>query len=308
MLTATIFNIQRFSLHDGPGIRTTVFLKGCPLRCSWCHNPESFDPRPEPAMAAARCIECHSCEPVCELGLAHPGVIGIADQDLGARCLRCGRCIEACPTEARQMLGRQMGVEELLQVLARDKVYHEESLGGITFSGGEPLSAGNAPFVVACLEKLVTEGVHTALDTCGHIQPAVLTRAADLVDLFLFDLKIMDSEAHRQATGQDNDLIHRNLKWLVHNGHEVRVRVPLIPDLTDDRANLEAMADLLLELNGPEGMPTVHLLPYHGFAAEKYQRLGRVHPLVDVHPMSPFEIETRAGWLESRGLTVHIGG
>jgi pyruvate formate lyase activating enzyme len=308
MMAATIFNIQRFSLHDGPGIRTTVFLKGCPLSCSWCHNPESMDAQPEPSVASVRCLTCHSCEPVCSLGLARPGGIGAEGMDGAALCVRCGQCVAACPTGARQILGQTYDVDELMEAVNRDRLYQEESHGGVTFSGGEPLAAGNAPFVLDCLGRLAAAGVHTAVDTCGHVRPEVLKDAARLADLFLFDLKIMDPAAHRQATGQDNQLIHRNLTWLLKQGNQVQVRVPLIPGLTDSRGNLEAMAAFLKDLADTGDPPPVHLLPYHGIAGEKYQRLGRINPLGELRPRSSEEIQICAGWLEAHGLDVHIGG
>lgn len=305
MITATVFNIQRFSLHDGPGIRTTVFLKGCPLRCLWCHNPESMDHRAEPSVAGGRCIGCDLCVPACSHGLT-----GRVDLDPAANrptdlCERCGQCAEACPAGARQMLGRSLGAADLIGELGRDTVYFEESGGGVTFSGGEPLSAANAPLVLECLTVLKRAGTHTAIDTCGHVAVDTLRQAAQLTDLFLFDLKIMDPQRHRQATGQDNHLIHQNLQTLLAGGSQVLVRIPLIPGQTDDRANLEAIGDFLGEFPTP---PPVHLLPYHAIAGDKYQRLGRREPLAGTRPLTDSEINERADWLAARGLQVRIGG
>lgn len=312
MICATVFNVQRFSLHDGPGIRTTVFLKGCPLRCVWCHNPESFDPRPEPSIAASRCIACGSCVRVCEHHLTGPvapdSVENRPAQHPENRCTRCGACAEACPTETRQMLGRRTTVEDLLDELDRDRLYHEESSGGVTFSGGEPLSASNAPFVIACLRRLSEQGVNTAVDTCGHVPAETLAHAAELADLFLFDLKIMDPEAHRRATGQDNALILRNLNWLVGEGHDVRLRMPLVPGWNDAPENLQKAAEYVRGLKTRGQVPEIYLLPFHGIARDKYQRLGRFNPMAQVSPLSDDEVATRARILKEHGLTVHIGG
>jgi pyruvate formate lyase activating enzyme len=308
MSTATVFNIQRFSLHDGPGIRTTVFLKGCPLTCLWCHNPESMDGRPEPSVAAARCIGCELCAPVCGHALT-----GRVDLDPAANrpdetCERCGQCADICPGGARQMLGCSYGADELLAEIQRDGVYHEESGGGVTFSGGEPLAPASAPLVLECLAALKAARIHTAVDTCGFVEPEILRRAAELADLFLFDLKIMDPERHRQATGRDNELIHENLKMLLSMGCQVWVRVPLIPGWTDDRLNLEAVAGFLVENCSGRELPPVHLLPFHAIAGDKYQRLGRADLLAETPPLTDHEIETRAGWLQAYGLTVRVGG
>jgi pyruvate formate lyase activating enzyme len=305
---ATIFNIQRFSLHDGPGIRTTVFLKGCPLRCQWCHNPESFDPVPELAVAGHRCVGCDLCVPVCG-----PGVAGRVDVDSLAnpsanQCEQCGNCSEACPAGAREMLGQGYNVQELLGELTHDGVYFEESAGGVTFSGGEPLSGVNAPFVLECLAGLRESGYHTIVDTCGYVNREDLQKAARLTDLFLFDLKIMDPDRHLEAVGCDNSLILENLGFLVKEGHRVWVRVPLIPGMTDDRENLEAVARFLGNLSAFGQVPPVHLLPFHRTAADKYQRLGRINPMADTREMTESEIETRAGWMKKSGLEVHIGG
>ena len=298
MTTATVFNIQRFSLHDGPGIRTTVFLKGCPLRCLWCHNPESMDPQAEPSVAGSRCLGCELCAPVCDHGLT-----GRVDLDPVANrptdlCERCGQCAEVCPTGAREMLGRDYGAAELVAELVRDGIYHEESGEGVTFSGGEPLTVTNAQLVLECLAALKKAGVHTTIDTCGHVKRDTLARAADLADLFLFDLKLMDSREHRKATGQDNNLILENLSFLIQTGKNIRIRVPLVPGFTDSKENLEAMAAFLIEKAQGHELPEVHLLPYHSVAADKYQRLGRANSLANVHPMAPDEIDVRAQWLD----------
>jgi pyruvate formate lyase activating enzyme len=308
MTTATVFNIQRFSLHDGPGIRTTVFLKGCPLRCLWCHNPESMDTRPEPMIAAGRCIGCELCAPVCAHNLTGRVALDSADNRPTQVCERCGQCAEACPSGARQMAGQVTGAAELLARLRRDAVYHEESGGGVTFSGGEPLSAGNAPLVLECLASLRKAGIDTAVDTCGHVNPDTLQRAAALTNLFLFDLKIMDPERHLAATGRGNRLVHENLQVLLGEARPVWVRVPLIPGWTDDRENLKAMAEFLVTAAGSAGPPPVYLLPWHEIARDKYQRLGLADRLVEARRLTPEQTSACAGYLEERGLTVHIGG
>lgn len=303
MNTATVFNVQRFSLDDGPGIRTTVFLKGCPLRCSWCHNPESMDPRPEPALRPDLCLGCEACVPACRRGLT-----GRLDADTGRRehggCDRCGACVEACPSEARSMYGRLMNTEQLVAEVTRDHVYYGASGGGVTFSGGEPLAAVNAAFVLTCLAELRRRGVRTAVDTCGHVDTDSLVDAARLVDLVLYDLKIMDDAEHRRLCGVGTGRIHANLRTLAKLDVETRVRVPLVPGLTDGEENLAAVARFVADL---PRQPAVQLLPHHAMAADKYGRLGRAYELAGAQTPDPGEVARAARLIASHGLNVVRG-
>jgi pyruvate formate lyase activating enzyme len=302
--TATVFNVQRFSVHDGPGIRTTVFLKGCPLHCPWCHNPESLDARPEVAIKDDRCLACERCATVCGADLA-----GRVDQSPEANrpdasCLRCGGCAEICPTGARDLIGRTMAVTELVAELERDRPYFAESGGGVTFSGGEPAAAHHVPFLFDCLDLLGRFGIHTAVDTCGHVPAATLAEVAAKADLILYDLKIMDPDRHRQLLGVDNALILANLERLTTAGHEVVVRLPLVPGMTDDAANLEAAAEFVAGLHLP---CPVELLPFHGLGREKYARLGREDALPAAAPTPSAALEAAAAPFTAQGLHV-LGG
>jgi pyruvate formate lyase activating enzyme len=298
--TATVFNIQRFSLHDGPGIRTTVFLKGCPLACPWCHNPESRDPRPQLALHPERCLGCGICVPVCRQGTAGP--LGTPGE---GTCTACGACAEACPAEARDLLGRPWTVDALLAEVLRDRDFYGPSGGGVTFSGGEPLTDGNAAFVLACLAALRRHGVPTAVDTCGHVDTDVLLEAAALTDLVLYDLKLMDDADHRRHCGVGNGLIRDNLARLVATDVEVRVRVPLIPGLTDTPGNLAAIAGFVA---GLPRRPEVHLLPYHGAGAGKYERLGMSYALAHAAAPGPDDLAHAARTFTDHGLAVTCGG
>lgn len=306
MTAAVVFNIQRFSLHDGPGIRTTVFLKGCPLRCLWCHNPESMRATPESMLQESRCVACGLCAPVCQAGLAGPlrlpaGQVNPRQEKASGECIACGRCAQECPTEARRLAGRQYGHEELLAELERDAPYHDASGGGITFSGGEPLTAAHAPFVMGCLARLRQAGRHTAVDTCGLVRCEDLLAAGREADLILYDLKIMDSARHELATGRGNERILENLTLLLESGAQVLVRTPLIPGHTDDRENLNALADFLL---AQPRVPRLQLLPYHATARDKYPRLGRVYELKDTPASRPEDLCRAADLLRGRGLEV----
>lgn len=305
MNTSVVLNIQRFSVHDGPGIRTTVFFKGCPLHCPWCHNPESMDPRTQIAVREDLCLGCGLCAPVCpEQGAGRLDLSAVANRP-GAICQRCGACAEACPSGAREALGWRLGLPELMVELERDRPYFEESGGGVTFSGGEPILPGNAGFLTACLDECRRAGLHTAVDTCGHVPTRSILSVAERADLLLYDLKILDAQRHRALVGVDNELILHNLRELVRTGVEIWIRVPLIPGLTDDEANLRALARCVADL--PRPLP-VYLLPHHGSAGQKYHRLGLTDPLADVAPPAPELVEARAALVREAGLEVIVGG
>ncbi len=301
MNTAVVFNVQRFSIHDGPGVRTTVFLKGCPLSCPWCHNPEGRHPEPELLLDPSRCLACGACLAVCPSGAAGP-----LDRPSGGICTRCGACVEACPTGARELAGRAVTVPELMDEIRRDAPYFAASGGGVTFSGGEPLAAANVPFLLECLEACGSAGLHRAVDTCGQVDPDDLQAVAAGADLILYDLKVADPQRRPVILGADGgDLIRSNLRALCTAGRRVWIRVPLVPGLTDGDANLDAIAELVAELPGP---PPVQLLPYHSIARDKYARLGRNYPLRDLAAPDPVRVEDAAGRLRAHGLDVAVGG
>lgn len=289
-VTGRVFDIQRFSVHDGPGIRTTVFLKGCPLRCLWCHNPEGISPEPELMFFEYKCLGCGTCVRACPVGaIVFPSFAGKPKLDR-EKCSGCGKCAEACPSGAWRLVGQTIGVEELLGILERDCLLYERSGGGVTFSGGEPLF--QPEFLLAALEECKKRGIHTALDTSGFAPTAVLTKLASLIDLFLYDLKPMDEEEHRRYTGVSNRLIHENLKTLVKLGRPVIVRIPLIPGITDTERNIALLKAFLRELG--RGIQNVEFLPYHD-VAEKYQRLGKNYGMPELpRPSAERLAEVRA--------------
>jgi len=238
--TGLVFNIQRFSIHDGPGIRSTVFLKGCPLRCWWCHNPEGQSPQPELSLIQARCVRCGRCQEVCPQQAAHAAGGNGHPRAAYSKCTLCGACVEACPTEARQMIGRRMRVEQLVAEVLKDRIFFDESGGGVTFSGGEPLM--QPEFLAQVLRACRAEQVHTALDTCGYAERDQLLELAGMCDLVLYDLKCLDDRRHQQQTGVSNQGILDNLEALAEQHANIWIRVPLIPGLNDQPEELEAMA------------------------------------------------------------------
>jgi len=299
--TGLVFDIQRFSIHDGPGIRTTVFLKGCPLHCPWCHNPESQAPVPELLLWPERCIGCAACLDACRHGaIARDGTGVITDLAL---CTACGACAEACYAEARVLVGRTMSVAQVMAEVERDVVFYDQSGGGVTLSGGEPLAQSD--FLLALLRALRRRGLHTALDTCGHAPWQVLDRVRPYVDLFLYDLKLMDDARHRRITGVSNATILDNVRALAAAGHRLRLRVPIIPGVNDDEANVRALGAFAAALPGLDG---VDLLAYHPTARDKYRRLNRNYPLPDLHPPSESDMAVVAQRLRAAGNDVRIGG
>jgi len=296
-----VFNIQRCSIHDGPGIRTTVFIKGCPLRCDWCHNPESLDGAPEVAINEKKCTSCGACIEACPESNGERPARG-PDWDDG-NCRRCGACAEACPGEARELIGEPRAVADLVAEIERDRPFFEASGGGVTFSGGEPLCYPS--FLTACLKLCREKRLHTAVDTSGFASKKVVSDIARLADVLLYDLKHMDPESHESHTGVDNGRILENLRILSGQGADIWIRFPLIPGFNDDEANLEAMASFVGAL--PNAHP-VFVLPYHPNGVDKHQRLGKRAPDAVFRTPTEDEIDAVVERLRGRGLEVHNGG
>lgn len=256
-MTGTVFNIQRYCIHDGPGIRTTVFFKGCSLRCLWCHNPESQHGAPELMLYPDKCIGCGACRRMCSRAFTES-------------CTRCGRCASVCPSGARVCCGKVMTADEVWGVLAADRDYYAMSGGGVTLSGGEPLC--QPEFALELLRRCRSAGIATAVETAGAVPFDVLNAVRPWVDLFLYDVKCMDDARHRQYTGVGNVRILRNLAMLLDRGGRVWIRVPVIPGVNDDPAE---MRQLKAFLDAHGGAERVELLPYHAMGTHKYAALGR---------------------------------
>jgi pyruvate formate lyase activating enzyme len=276
-----------------------VFFKGCTLSCWWCHNPESQKPGPEPVVRESRCIRCGACVEACERGAARLTDAGpVTDR---AQCAGCEThaCAEVCYAEAREIAGQPMTVEQVVEAAARDVAFYEESGGGVTLSGGEPLL--QAAFAADLLASLKSRGIHTALDTCGYASWESFERVRPEVDLFLYDLKLMDEDAHRRFTGVSNRRILANLRALSERGHRITLRVPVIPGVNDDEENLRAVAAFAAGLPHLAG---VDLLPYHPMGTDKYARLERDYPLADLRPPTREQMDQVAAALAAGGLPV----
>jgi pyruvate formate lyase activating enzyme len=283
--TATIFNIQRFSTEDGPGIRTTAFFKGCPLHCAWCHNPEGISARPELVWYASRCVGARDCLGVCPVGAAQLTPEGMTiDRQ---RCDACGACAEVCPAAALEVIGRVWTPGDLLAEVLKDAIFFETSGGGITLSGGEPMA--QADFVEDFCYLCRQEDLHLTLDTCGVAPWERYERILPLVDLVLYDLKIWDRERHRAATGMDNQSILENARRIAAAGARMWIRTPVIPGYNADSANIVALGHFIAaELPGVERWD---LLAYTNMSGPKYRRLDRPYALEGVPLLTRAELE-----------------
>ena len=279
-----VFSIDRFVAEDGPGVRTTVFLKGCPIHCAWCHSPQSIPGTPQLLFYSGRCIKCGACVAACP---NNAQIISSEDRViLWDMCEDCGKCAEVCPANALVIEGKWLTVDQVVDVVKRDIVYYTNSGGGVTFSGGEATFQPN--FLTACLKACKELGIHTAVDTCGVVRWSVLEKMLPYVDLFLFDIKHMDSQTHKELTGAGNELILQNLRNLSNHDKTIWIRIPLIPGNNDSEENLRQTAEFIKPLAGIE---RITLLPYNDAAGAKYGFIGKKYPLEGIVPHSEMEYE-----------------
>ncbi|MCM0647834.1 glycyl-radical enzyme activating protein [Clostridium swellfunianum] len=300
MNKGTIFNIQKYSVHDGPGIRTTVFLKGCPLKCWWCHNPESQNPRHEIMFFQERCTGCGVCVKRCP-----NEAIKISDNKAltdETKCRLCGKCADFCPNKAREYVGKEITVQALMDEIIKDEVFYDESNGGVTFSGGEPMLY--ADFLAEVLKACKQRGIHTAIDTSGFVAFDKFEKIIDYVDLFLYDIKLMDDRRHTKYIGFENGLILDNLKKLSDRGANIFVRMPIIAGINDDFENIEEAISFLSSLN----IIQVNLLPYHKMGMDKYRRLEMDYKLSGMEKPTDERMKEIADRFLRRGIKVKIGG
>jgi pyruvate formate lyase activating enzyme len=301
MTTGTIFDIKRYAIHDGPGIRTTVFMKGCPLACRWCHNPEGVNPEPFLAYKKEKCILCGECVENCPeqaLCLEEYGVV-----PSGSPCKNCFTCAEVCPAEAREKVGRKLTAPELFAEIQKDTPFYDTSKGGVTFSGGEPLM--QVEFLIEVLKLCGKQDIHRAVDSTGHASHETLMSVARQTDLFLFDLKMMDSNKHKKYTGVSNHLILDNLRHLAQKEIDLIIRIPLIPGINNDMENLDRTGSFL---NSLPGVKKVHILPYHDFQKSKYARFEMQDSTGNITLPTQDMILDAKKRLENFGLEVAIGG
>ncbi len=300
MENGLIFNIQKYSIHDGPGIRTTVFFKGCPLNCHWCHNPEGIAPVKEIMISSNKCINCKVCTETCSNNaITIENGVPVLKR---LKCKICGKCAEVCPVNAIEIVGREASVTEIMQEIENDRIFYEESGGGVTFSGGEPLAQHN--FLSSLLCECKKSGIHTVLDTSGCTDWRNLKKLADKVDLFLYDIKLIDNIRHKKFTGRDNKKILYNLRMLSRLNAKIIVRIPVIPGINDDCKNIKEIGKFLAEVSIQE----INLLPYHKIGGGKYKKLGIDNRMPEVDPPSDDKMKEIASLINIFGLKVKIGG
>ncbi len=269
MHDSLIFDIKRYAINDGPGIRVVIFFKGCNLHCAWCHNPESISAKVEKMYAPAKCIKCGTCIAAClekAISMTHDGVV--TNPDL---CKVCRKCADVCPTKAIEMSGKAMNVSEVMDIIEKERIFFDQSGGGVTFSGGEPLI--HSKMLIELLDECRKRKIHTAIDTAGNVNSDIILEAAKRTDLFLYDLKMMDSDLHKKWVNSSNKKILQNLKTISELGANIIIRIPLIGGVNDTVENVEATARFISELAGDK--KEVNLLPYHNIAQNKYMKLGK---------------------------------
>lgn len=296
-----VFSVSRASAEDGPGIRTVVFLKGCPLHCAWCHSPQSQDGlTPVLSFYEARCIGCGACLKACPNGAQT--ILNDKKVINRKRCTLCGRCVETCPTSALEFTGRWQSVAEVMAIVRRDAAYYKSSGGGVTFSGGEPLM--QPEFLAAMLRECRREGFHTVIETSGFAPRPVIERILPLIDLFLYDVKHMDASRHLALIGVDNKLILQNLRRISESGASIWVRLPLIPGINDGENNLSAVADFV---RGMPGIEKVSLLPYNVAAGARYLEIGKTFALEGLKAQPKEELKKLVEIFTRAGLSAEAG-
>ena len=299
---AFLFDIKRYSINDGPGVRVTVFFKGCPLTCKWCHNPESQSAKTQRLYNKSKCIGCNSCVEACPenaLRLTPDGIV--IEED---KCTLCGKCAEVCPTNATEMSGTDYTEEEIMTAVLKETNLMDSSGGGVTFSGGEPLMYAKdlKKLLVRCGE----EGIHRAVDTSGHIKSDVIFDIMPHTDLFLYDIKQMDTTIHRKWTGVDNNLVLKNLKIISDNEKDYHIRIPLVEGVNTDDANITATIEFLKTLKHKPHV--VGLLPYHNIASKKYEKMGKLYDETGMSEPSKERQQQILNLFVSNGFNAVIGG
>lgn len=286
---AKIFNVQKYNMHDGPGVRTLVFFQGCPLRCEWCSNPEGQYKSHQVLFKQDQCINCGACVSVCPVGLHKVDAAGNHFVDRNIECVGCRKCEDICMNNALAIVGETKTIAELVDIVEEDRPFYETSGGGVTLGGGEVLAQPEA--AASLLQACKQRGINTAIETCGYARPEVIEKVAPFVDLFLYDVKHMNSERHREITGVRNEMILQNLIWLLENRYNVKIRMPMLKGVNDGEEEILQLVEMLKPYQDLKNFKGVDLLPYHKMGVNKYTQLGWEYPVEGDPKLSNEELE-----------------
>jgi pyruvate formate lyase activating enzyme len=302
---ALIFNIQKYSMHDGHGVRTLVFFKGCPLRCKWCSNPEGQKRQYQMLFKKNLCVHCGACVPVCPVGIHRMSAQSGLHEVLGdIECVGCRKCEQACTASALAMVGEMKTISELMEVIEEDRPFYEVSGGGVTLGGGDPLMQPEAAanLLMVCRQR----GINTAMETCGYARPETLMKVAEHTDLFLYDVKHMNSDRHYELTGVRNESILSNLKLLFGHRCNVRIRVPLLKNVNDSEHDFHQLIHFLLPYKDYKNFKGIDILPYHRLGVNKYSQLGWEYPVADDSGLNDADIDRMAAYFRKYDFPVSV--
>ena len=301
---AFIFNKQKYNMYDGPGVRTLVFFKGCPLRCKWCSNPEGLERKYQIMFKPTTCVSCGSCVPVCPQKIHSISSTGEHILDRSIDCIGCGQCVEVCVPDALKVAGQQVPVSELLEYIEQDRAFYDQSGGGVTLGGGEVTSQPAA--AINLLQACKQEGLHTAIETCGYTKKETILRFAKYVDLFLFDLKHIDPDRHFELTGVRNEMILENLEELLMKRNHVKVRMPMLKGINDSEAEIRGVIEFLRPFREFKNFEGIDLLPYHKLGVNKYVQLGMDYPIKGDPSLDDADLDRIEGWIREYDFPVSV--
>ena len=301
---AVIFNIQKYNMHDGPGVRTLVFFKGCPLRCKWCANPEGLQRKTQVMFKKDVCVSCGACVKVCPQGIHK--IVGteghVVDRDID--CIGCRACENACLYNALDIVGETKTISELMEIVREDRGFYDVSGGGVTLGGGECTSQPEA--ALALLQAAKQEGINTAIETCGYATKENILKIAEFVDLFLFDIKHFDSDRHSELTGVRNEIILDNLETILKKRFNVKIRMPMLKGINDSQEEIENTMEFLLQFKDMKNFKGIDLLPYHKMGVSKYGQLDMDYPITDEAKLEEEDLDRIEGWISKYDIPVSV--
>ncbi len=302
---ATIFNIQKYNMYDGPGVRTLVFFKGCPLRCKWCANPEGLEKKFQVMFKSNSCTNCGACVSVCPVGI-HSISKDTQEHEVqhNIDCLGCQKCVEVCNAKALTIVGEVKTISELMEIILEDKTFYEVSGGGVTLGGGEVTMQTEA--ATSLLQACKQEGINTAIETCGYTKTENILKIAEFTDLFLYDVKQMDPDKHFEWTGVRNEQILTNLKELLHRRYNVKVRMPMLKGINDSEEEIRQVIEFLMPYRDQKNFRGIDLLPYHKLGVNKYNQLGKEYPIKGDPSLSDEDLDRIEGWIKKYDFPVSV--